>query len=62
MNRYTGARWFNGQPRWLRNLIYDLTGWQVQRMTITGHHDTGSFAYTTERTTYAWTRAKRVKA
>lgn len=61
MNRYTCARWFNRRPRWLRDLVYELTGWQVIRTTITGHHSAGLFAYTTERTTYSWTRARKVR-
>jgi hypothetical protein len=55
------ARWFNNQPKWLRTLVYDLTGWQVIRMTIKRNHSAGLFNYTTERNVYSWSRAKRIK-
>lgn len=59
IDRHTGARWFNRQPRWLRMLVYYLSGWQVIRMTIRHRNDVGLFAYTSEHTTYSWTRARR---
>lgn len=59
MNKYTGARWFKGLPRWIRTLVYDLTGWQVIRMTIRHRGDAGLFAYTSERIVYSWSRAKK---
>lgn len=61
MNRHAAARWFDRQPKWLRTLVYDLTGWQVIRMTIKHNHSAGLFNYTMERNSYSWSRAKRIK-
>lgn len=61
MNRHSGARWFYSRPRWLQMLVYNLTGWQVQKMTIRRRHDAGLFAYTTERVTFSWSRARKLQ-
>lgn len=58
MNKYTGARRFKSLPRWIRTLVYNLTGWQVIRTSIRHRVDTGLFAYTSERMVYVWSRAK----
>lgn len=66
MNRHTGAFWWSQRPRWLRAqrapVVYDLTGWQVQRMSIRHNKNVGPLSYTTERVSYSWSRAKKVKA
>lgn len=56
------AFWFKQQPRWLQNLVYDLTGWQVHTMTIWRTRDAGLFSYKVGRTRSYWSRAKKVRA
>lgn len=59
MSKYIGACWFKSLPRWIRTLVYNLTGWQVIRTSIRHRVDTGLFAYTSERMVYSWSRAKK---
>jgi hypothetical protein len=61
MDRHSGARWFYGLPSWIRTFVYDLTGWQVQKMTIRRNRDAGLFGYTTETTTYSWSKSRKIE-
>lgn len=53
--------WFKNLPKWIRTLVYDLTGWQVISMKITEHKSVGLFDYSVTTKHYTWIRSGKKK-